>query len=366
MKTYILIVTIFMVVLSFCCATKKDFEYKAVVAAQSSNSIFSPLDMNKASEVISKRLKNFFDIPQENIKFDLSGNQILLTIVRIDSGKTVRIKEVIAGSHKLEFWESYENSEIIGYLSEANKILRDLQVPAAEKDQVKTTLPTGTASNFKGEEQSKHELTGNNKGVVDTRTKYTKIDPLLSILSLMVTTTGEPLPSCMIGLASGKDTSTVNRYLKMDQIKVLFPDDLKFYWSANPYKYDTSKTLYSLFAIKVTTGNKQAPLDGSSIISAKSVTGSGKSDVKISLMMDSAGTKKWAEITRENIKRCIAIVYDGHVRSYPRVMSEISGGKTEISGDFTVSETNDLVNILNSGDLPFNLKILKEQIINKE
>jgi SecD/SecF fusion protein len=149
----------------------------------------------------------------------------------------------------------------------------------------------------------------------------------------------------------------------MDQIKSLFPPDLKFYWSMNPYKYDRSKSLYELHAIKVTTTNKQAPIDGSVIISAEATTGSNNSGVKIDLIMDSEGARTWAGITRENINRCIAVVYDGYVRSYPRVMSEISGGSTEITGDFTIEEANDLVNILKSGELPFQLKIIKEQIV---
>jgi SecD/SecF fusion protein len=147
----------------------------------------------------------------------------------------------------------------------------------------------------------------------------------------------------------------------MDQIKVLFPLDLKFYWSKNPYRYDPSKSLYELHAIKVTTSNKHAPLDGSVIISAKPTTGSTDSGVKIDLMMDSEGARTWAKITRENINRCIAVVYDGFVRSYPRVMSEISGGSTEIAGDFTIEEASDLANILKSGELPFELKIVEAQ-----
>src|SRR4030042_1663443 len=112
----------------------------------------------------------------------------------------------------------------------------------------------------------------------------------------------------MIGLASGKDTSDINKYFKMDQGKVLFPFDLKFYLSKNPYRYDPSKSLYELHAIKVTTSNKHAPLDGSVIISAKPTTGT-----------------------------------------------------TEIAGDFTIEEASDLANILKSGELPFELKIVEAQ-----
>ena len=119
-------------------------------------------------------------------------------------------------------------------------------------------------------------------------------------------------------------------------------------------------------SIKVTTSSKNAPLDGSVIISAKTITGQANSEVRIDLTMDSDGARTWAVLTHGNINRCIAVVYDGYVISYPRVMSEISGGNTEITGDFTIEEANEIVSILKSGELPFELKIVEEQRIKQE
>ena len=221
-------------------------------------------------------------------------------------------------------------------------------------------------STLKEEKQQNPDLTGKSTiktAEFDSRKQFSDQNPLLSILGPRLTTTGEPLPSCMIGLADVKDTSMVNRYLKMDKIKALFPNDLKFYWDSNPYKYDPSKTLYGLHAIKVTTANRHAPINGSAIISAEATTGSNKKDVKIGLTMDPEGAKTWAKITRESISHCIAIVYNGSVRSYPRVQNEISGGKTEITGNFTIEEAKNLVSYLKSGELPFELKVIDEQII---
>jgi SecD/SecF fusion protein len=334
MKTnYIIVAAIIVAFLLGECSTKKSFDYKVTVIPQTYNSIATPGDLNKAAEVINKRLKYFFSIPQERIKLDVTENQISLTISKVDTSKIDMIRNVITDYNKLEFWETYENSELTGYLSKANTMLRDMQ-----------TIAAGTAAN--------QELI--------------KQNPLFGILKPMVTDHGEPLPSCLIGIASGTDTSEINKYFKMDQIKAIFPLDIKFYWSAKPYKYDPSETLYGLHAIKVTSINKQAPLDGSVIISAKPTAGAASSGVKIDLTMDSGGAKRWAGITRENLNRCIAVVYDGYVRSYPRVMSEISGVNTEITGDFTIEEANDLVNILKSGELPSGLKIVKEQIVKNE
>ena len=318
------------------CATKENFDFKVIVVPQTSDSVTTLSDMNKAADVINKRLEYFLSIPQKQIKLDVTENKISVSIAKIDTSKIDLIKDVITGYNKLEFWETYENGEIMGYLTKANNMLKDLQTTAEGAGRVKTAEVT-------------------------TREEFTEQNPLFGILSPRVTAQGEPLPSCMIGLVSGKDTSDINKYFKMDQIKVLFPPDLKFCWSKNPDRYDPSKSLYELHAIKVTTSNKQAPLDGSVIISAKPTTGSADSGVKIDLMMDSEGARTWAKITRENINRCIAVVYDGSVRSYPRVMSEISGGSTEITGDFSIEEASDLANILKSGELPFELKIVEAQ-----
>jgi SecD/SecF fusion protein len=333
---------------------KENFDYKVKIVPNTNNSVTNLGDVKKAADVINKRLIYFFDIPQENIKIDITEPQIVLTLHNIDTGKVSRIKNVITGNNTLEFWETYENSEIIGYLTKADNLLRAMRSPGSILKEEKQPNP-----DFKRKSTVK-------TAVLDSRKQYSDQNPLLSILGPRLTTNGEPLPSSMIGLANEKDTSMVTIYLKMDKIKALFPNDLKFCWDSNPYKYDPSKALYGLHAIKVTTPDRCAPLDGSAIISAEATAGYGKKDVKISLTMDPDGAKTWSRITRENISRCIAVVYNGSVRSYPRVQAEISGGKTEITGDFTIEEANDLVKILKSGQLPFELKIVEEQIIKGE
>jgi SecD/SecF fusion protein len=330
MKSYFIIAAI--VIAAFSAggfSTKKSYDYKVSVVPMAHNSAVALTDMNKAAEVINRRLINFFGIPADNIKPIVTEDQILLTISKIDTGKIRQIRNVITGYSKLEFWETYENREILASLRKANNTLRDMK------------------TNAEGAE-SKDQ------------------NPLFARLSPMLTPNGEPLPSCMIGLVNGKDTAEINRFLKMDQVKAVFPADIKFYWSAKPYKYDASKSSYGLHVIKVTTGNRLAPLDGSAIISAETVAGSEKSGAKIRITMDSNGASTWAGITRKNIGYCIAVVYDDLVRSYPRVSVEITGGKTEITGDFTSDEANELVNILKSGELPFKLLIANDQIIERE
>ena len=353
MKAKFIFLSCFIVAFLFLGSAAKDnFDFKVKVVPQTNNSATSLTEMNKAAEVIKKRLINFFGISQENIKLDVTENQILLTLHNVDTSKIHLITNVITHNNKLELWETYENPEIVGYLTKANSLLRDLQTSDNTPKEVN---------------QAKSDIIGKNDAktsYVDTRKQYSNHDPLFRIMGQRVTGTGQLLPSCMIGVVDAKDTSQVNRYFKMDRIKAIFPKDLKFYWSSGPYKYDPSKTIYGLHAIKVTTKNNQAPLDGSAIISANVIAGSAKTDMKIGLTMDNDGAKTWARITKANINRCIAVIYKGYVRSYPRVMSEITGGKTEITGDFTFEEANEFVNILKSGELPFNVKITEEQTLN--
>ena len=335
MKTNLIVVVIIFIAFSFWgCTAKRTYDYKVTVVPQTYNSVTAPGDMNKAAEVINKRLNYFLSIPQNRIKLDATGNQISLTVTKIDTSSINKIKALITGYHKLEFWETYENKEVIDYLTQAN------------------SLP--------GKSNVINEV-GDSAGK-----EFNRQNPLFGFLIPRVTANGQPLPSCLIGLAALKDTTKINSYLKMSDVKALFPGDLRFFWSHNPYKYDKTKSLYELHAIKVTTVNKQAPLDGSVIISAKTATGSTYAEMIIDLKMDSGGARTWAGITRANINRCIAVVYDGHVISYPRVMNEISGGNTEITGDFTIEEANEIVNILKSGELPYELNIVEEQIKKEE
>jgi SecD/SecF fusion protein len=335
MKTYFLFVVIISLVFSFGgCTMKDNFEYKATIVPESKSSV-TLNDMNSAAEIISKRLKNSPGIQNEDMKLDVTENQISLTLSKTDTSKILSIKKIITGYARLEFWETYENSEITGYLTKANNLLREMKVVPEVK----------------------------NSGIQDVSVSQ---NPLFGVLRPMVTENGDPLPSCLIGLASETDTAKVDRYLQIPQVKDLFPRDIRFLWSHNPHKYGPAQGLYELHAIKVTSQDGKAPLDGSVISSARAVTGKSSSDIKIDLTMTAEGSIRWAKITRENIKRCIAVVLNGYVRSYPRVQAEITGRNTEITGNFTKEEANDLVNIFKSGELPFELKIEKEQIIKSQ
>ncbi|MGI6338000.1 MAG: protein translocase subunit SecDF [Bacteroidales bacterium] len=319
--------------------------------------------ITNAFNILRTRIDRF-GVVQPNITQLATKGRILIELPGQDDPQ--RVRELLQGTANLEFWETYENTEIIGYLSQANTILREIQASVDTVGRKALQAEETTASaDTSVEDQSLLDLIEKDTTAAApaTREEFTMQNPLFGILTPRVTETGEPLPSSMVGLAAGIDTAKVNRYLGMNQIKALFPRDLKLLWSQNPYKYDPSGTLYELHAIKVTTRDGRPPLGGDVITSARPTSGITGSEVKVDFSMNAEGAKTWARMTRENIGRCIAVVLDGYVRSYPRVQNEITGGNTEITGDFTIEEADDLANILKSGKLPAPARIVSDTIV---
>ena len=305
-----------------------------------------------------------FGVTQPNITALATRGRILIELPGQDDPE--RVRELLQGTANLEFWETYENGEVLGYLSQANNLLREIQANTVKPDTL-TVTPVSPAVNADTTKTSEslEDLIGKDtsQAAASTREEFNLQNPLFGLLNPRVDEQGQPLPSSMIGLAAGIDTAQVNDYLSMNQIKSLFPRDMMFRWSQNPYKYDPTKSLYELHAIKITTRDGRAPLQGDVITGARPSSGVTGSEVKVDFSMNAEGAKTWARMTRENVDRCIALVLDGYVRSYPRVVGEITGGNTEVTGDFTIDEANDLANILKSGKMPAPARIVSDTII---
>jgi SecD/SecF fusion protein len=323
--------------------------------------------IGNAFNILRTRIDRF-GVVQPNITQLATKGRILIEL----PGQTnpQRVRELLQGTANLEFWETYENSEIIGYLIQANELLREIRANTATSsgtttltsDQVPAAAPQDTVKGTKGLLDLIGEDTST-AAVADTRDAFNLQNPLFGLLNPRVTNEGQPLGTSMVGLALFRDTARVNNMLKMNQVRALFPRDVRFLWSQNPYKYDPTNTLYELHAIKVTTRDGRAPLDGDVITGARTSSGVTGTEVEVNMTMNAEGAKTWARMTRENIGRSIAVVLDGYVRSFPVVQNEISGGSTEITGDFTIEEADDLSNILKSGKLPAPARILSDTII---
>ena len=219
--------------------------------------------ITNAFNILRTRIDRF-GVVQPNITQLSTKGRILIELPGQED--PTRVRELLQGTANLEFWETYENSEVLGYLSQANDLLREIQASAKKADTTKITptpIANAAVSDTSKKDQSLLDLIGKDTtkaAAPANREEFNLQNPLFGLLSPRVTEQGQPLPSSMVGLAAGIDTAQVNKYLKMNQIKALFPRDLRFLWSQNPYKYDPTKSLYELHAIKVTTRDGRPPL----------------------------------------------------------------------------------------------------------
>ncbi|NJM14932.1 MAG: protein translocase subunit SecD [Bacteroidales bacterium] len=191
--------------------------------------------------------------------------------------------------------------------------------------------------------------------------------PLFKYLKPNVTNENQLGTGSVIGRAHYKDTAKVNYYLNHPKVQSLFPRNFSYRWGVKPPKWDQTKSYFELYAIKVTTRDGQAPLDGEAISDARVSLSQFTNEVEVSMAMNAEGSKTWARLTREAAslepKHAIAIVLDNYVYSAPRVNEEITGGSSSISGDFSNQEAEDLANVLKSGKLPAPAKIIQEAIV---
>jgi SecD/SecF fusion protein len=320
--------------------------------------------IDNAFNILRTRIDRFGVISPNITKLATKG-RILIDLPGQKDEK--RVRELLQGTANLEFWETYENSEIIGYLSAANNILKEMKVSAQKKSDTQVAGANANPSDTtKKSEQALLDLikTDTTKNAAaSTREQFTEENPLFGLLSPRVNAQGQPLESCLVGLCLSQDTSQVNKYLALPRIKALFPRELKLVWSQNPYKYDPTKSMYELHALKITTRDGRAPLNGDVVTGARPSSNVTSSAIQVDMTMNAEGAKTWARITGANVGKYVVVVLDGYVRSYARVINEISGGNTEITGDYTIDEATDLSNILKSGKMPAPAHIVSESVV---
>ena len=322
--------------------------------------------IDNAFNVLRNRIDRF-GVVQPNISQLQPRGRILVELPGVKDPQ--RVRDLLQGTANLEFWETYENAEVIGFLMQANEFLRSVmptQSVAAVTDSVaqqSTASVQDTAAT--GDKSLLDMVSSDTTSAAEASSleEFTRQNPLFGLLRPNVSPEGQPEQSSIVGFAAGKDTARVNDYLAMNQIKSLFPRELKFYWSQSPHKWDQTNTLYELHAIKITTRDGRAPLTGDVITAARPSTGVTGADIKVDFSMNAEGAKIWQRMTRDNVNRCIAVVLDDYVRSYPRVVNEIAGGNTEITGDFTLEEAEDLANILKSGKMPAPARIIQDTVV---
>ena len=270
-----------------------------------------------------------------------------------------RVRKLLQGSANLEFWETYNAKDVAPYLQAADNKLRSILANEAPADSVavdSTAAPvvaqaTSTADSLAA------ALKGENKAQSVDLAQIKKEHPLLAVLQVNSSGQGP-----VVAYANYKDTADINKYLSMKEIQAELPKDLRLKWGVSAYEYDPKGQTFELYAIRSTERNGRAPLEGDVVVSAKDEYDQ-FGNPAVSMSMNTDGSRRWAQLTKQNIGKSIAIVLDGYVYSAPNVNTEITGGNSQITGHFTPEQAKDLANVLKSGKMPAPARIVQEDIV---
>ncbi len=294
--------------------------------------------------IIRSRIDHF-GVTQPNIQRLPNSNRILVELPGVKEPE--RVRKLLQGTASLEFWTTYDASQLMSSLAQADRALKSVlgeEVVAEEAAPAKADGLLGEVAEAETEnvEPSTHH--------------YNRAqNPLLAVLDPYYA------GGAVIGVATTADVATVNKYLAMDVVKDAFPADVMFKWGIKPdAMYDNKVALY---AIKVERPDGKAPLDGSVISDAREAYAQKGADAEVSMSMNSNGVAEWARLTADNVGKCIAIVLDGYVYSAPVVRQKIEGGNSSISGNFTIQEAQDLANVLKSGKVPAPARIIQDEVV---
>ena len=317
--------------------------------------------IDNSFNVVRTRIDKF-GVVQPNIQ-KLEGQQGRIMVEMPGISQPERMRKMLQGSANLEFWETYNSEEIAPYLQQLDTRIANGDNGQEEKDSVAADTTVAKKEVAKAEPK-KAEAKFSIKKKDDAASKVgedaqnaaaIKAHPLLARLQL-----GGGLST--VGYASVRDTAAINKIIYSEVAKRVLPSDLRLLWSAKPADNLKVKNIYELHALKVTTTTGRAPLEGDVITDAKDEFDQMGSPV-VSMKMNTEGARKWAQMTKANVGKAIAIVLDGVVYSAPRVNGEIDGGSSQISGNFTIEDTKDLANTLKSGRMPAPARIVQEDIV---
>ncbi|MBO5602159.1 MAG: protein translocase subunit SecDF [Prevotella sp.] len=326
--------------------------------------------IDNSFNVVRNRIDKF-GVVQPNIQ-KLEGQDGRIMVEMPGVREPERVRKLLQGSANLEFWETYNSQEVTPYLSQLDQRMAGLtgdekaDTAAAQKAneevaaaEAKKDTTTEAKPKFEIKKEGKDAAATAAAGKTNEAQleKMKKQHPLLAILQLA------PQGSLsVVGYANVRDTAEINKCIYGEAAKQILPSDLKLMWGAKPAS-ETNKNVYELYALKVTGTNGRAPLEGDVITDAKDEFEQLSGRPSVSMQMNSDGARRWAALTKANVGKAIAIVLDGVVYSAPRVNGEISGGNSQITGNFTIEDTKDLANTLKSGRMPAPARIVQEEVV---
>ncbi len=331
-------------------AQSSDSEVEKALRAECSSAI------DNSFNVVRTRIDKF-GVVQPNIQ-KLEGQEGRIMVEMPGIREPERMRKLLQGSANLEFWETFNADEIAPLLSQVDQRFANGGQEQAAADTASAKADTVKAA---AKKEAKLQLKGTDsegaKASKKAEADMAKMHPLLSRLQVI----GQGLS--VVGYASVRDTAAVNKIIYSAVAKQILPANLRLLWSAKPADGIQAKNFYELHAIKVTTTNGRAPLEGDVVTDAKDQFNNISNQPEVSMSMNTDGARRWAALTKANTGRAIAIVLDGSVYSAPRVNGEIAGGQSSISGNFTIEDTKDLANTLKSGRMPAPARIVQEEVV---
>jgi SecD/SecF fusion protein len=330
--------------------------------------------IDNSYNVLRNRIDRF-GVVQMNIQRLERQGRILIALPGVKEPE--RVTKLLTGTANLEFWTTYQNVDIWSAIENANQVISEMQntsLPAEE-----TNAAAGEEQETVTEDSPQEELLLDGESLFADTTDlgilgdsdttdlfgeeeaaFMRDNPLFAVMRPYMDNSGQLISSAIAGVVELKDTAKVNQFLSIPRVKQLFPADLRFAWHFQAMGEET-EFLY-LYALKATR-NGQAAMDGKYVTDARTATDPYTGSFEVSMNMNSEGAKRWANLTRENVGRSIAIVLDEVVYSAPNVNEEIKGGSSSISGNFTQNEATDLANILKSGKMPARARIESSEVI---
>ena len=318
--------------------------------------------VDNSFNVVRNRIDKF-GVVQPNIqKLEGQSGRIMVEMPGIKEPE--RVRKLLQGSANLEFWETYNSQEIAPLLSQLNQKYAatggEAQPEAADTTSTSQAAEAVADTTKAAAADLASKLAKKNDKAVDAAAKEAalKQNPLFAVF--------QPVPQglAIVGYANARDTADVNKVIYSDIARQILPAECKLRWGAKAEDFgeNTKGEIFALYALKITEPNGRAPLEGDVITNAKDEFDQ-MGHPSVSMQMNSDGARRWSQITKQNIGRGVAIVLDDAVYSAPRILTQIDGGNSSITGNFTIEDTKDLANTLNSGKMPAPTRIVQEEVV---
>jgi len=320
--------------------------------------------VDNSFNVVRNRIDKF-GVVQPNIqKLEGQSGRIMVEMPGVKEPE--RVRKLLQGSANLEFWETYNSQEIAPLLSQLNQKYAALNGNAAA-DTTAVAANDSTAVAEAAADTTKAAATDLAAKLAKKDSKATNIEKDLALKTNPLFAVFQPVPQglAIVGYANARDTAQVNKVIYSDIAASILPAECKLRWGAKAEDFggeNTKGDIFALYALKVTEPNGRAPLEGDVITSSKDDFDQ-MGHPSVSMQMNSDGARRWSQITKQNIGRGVAIVLDDAVYSAPRILTQIDGGNSQITGNFTIEDTKDLANTLNSGKMPAPTRIVQEEVV---